>query len=117
MSDGSHEDGCLPVGGDGGLGAAHLADVPDQCIGSIAHATAVVGVHIDFYLVITVDEQVALLETDESLLRSCSWQRGVQRKLKCFLDIIKSHIKYMFMYLLFDGCKGRNILRIFLWQM
>ena len=67
MSDGSHEDGCLPVGGDGGLGAAHLADVPDQCIGSIAHATAVVGVHIDFYLVITVDEQIALLETDESL--------------------------------------------------
>ena len=56
MSDGSHEDGCLAVGGDGGLGAAHLADVLDQGIGSIAHAAAVVGVHIDFYLIITVDE-------------------------------------------------------------
>ena len=56
MSDGSHEDGCLAVGGDGGLGAAHVPDVLDQGIGSIAHAAAVVGVHIDFYLIITVDE-------------------------------------------------------------
>ena len=65
MADGTYEDGRFAgsilvfqsgIGGKDSLASAHLYDILDQGIGCIAHTFAVVGIHIDFYLIITIDE-------------------------------------------------------------
>ena len=76
MADGAYEDswsGCVGffqktgIRSEGGCCSTHTFDIFQQGMSSIAHSLAVVGVHVDFYPVIGIQQQVSLLEIHKSV--------------------------------------------------
>ena len=82
MPDGTHEDigfggislarcggapfaRCGEVGDDGGRAATHFLYVFYEGLNGIAHPSAIVMVEVDVYLVVGIEEQVALVEGDK----------------------------------------------------
>ena len=82
MSEGTHEDigfGGIPlaryggallaryegVGEDGGRASTYILYVLDEGLNSVAHPSAIVMVEVDVYLVVGIEEQVALVEGDK----------------------------------------------------